>query len=93
MENQRRSKRRCVLLVARIAQADGAELGTCVMTDISRTGARLETKAASTLPDNFVLLLSTMAQVQRQCLIVWRTERAVGVEFVPDDSTPPVKTE
>jgi hypothetical protein len=88
MKQQRRSKRHYVRLVARLAQADGAELGSCVMTDISRTGARLSTTAASTLPEHFVLLLSAMAQVRRRCLVVWRSERAVGVEFIPDDPSP-----
>ncbi len=79
---QRRSKRHYVNLIARLAQADGAELGLCVVVDISATGARLKTNEALSLPENFVLLLSTNGNLRRHCLVAWRTNLEVGVEFV-----------
>ena len=73
-------------LVAGLAQADGADLGSCVVADISETGARLKTNQASSLPENFVLLLSASAKLQRHCIVAWRTDREVGVEFVWDNA-------
>jgi len=83
VENKRRSKRHHVYHGARLIQSDGTALGPCRMIDISRTGARLESAKAQTLPDDFILLLSHDGRLRRQCLVVWRSETAVGVEFVP----------
>jgi hypothetical protein len=82
---QRRGKRHYVNLVARLAQADGAELGSCVVADISGSGARLKTNEAASLPENFVLLLSINGRLRRHCLVAWRTNLEVGVEFVWDN--------
>jgi hypothetical protein len=84
MKEQRRSKRHYVYNGARLANADGSLFGTCRMIDVSRTGARIETKEALTLPDHVVLLLSHNGALRRQCLIVWRSANSIGVEFVPN---------
>jgi len=83
-DNRRRSKRYYVHYGARLARCDGTFLGICRMSDISRTGARLETTIPAKLPDQFVLLLSHDGRLRRQCVVVWRSETAVGVEFIPD---------
>lgn len=83
IREQRRAKRYNVFHGARIAQADGSFLGICRMIDLSRTGARLEMKMAGKLPDHFILVLSHDGRLRRQCLVVWRSETAVGVEFIP----------
>jgi len=91
MAERRRSKRHNVNLIARLAQDDGAELGLCVVADISETGARLKTNEALTVPENFVLLLSTNGNLQRHCLVAWRTNLEIGVEFVRDQPTAAMK--
>jgi hypothetical protein len=53
------------------------------MLDVSAFGAQLELENALTLPDKFVLLLSHDGRLRRQCLVVWRTQNAVGIEFNP----------
>jgi hypothetical protein len=53
------------------------------MLDFSAFGAQLELEKALTLPGKFVLLLSNDGRLRRQCLVVWRTPNAVGVEFNP----------
>jgi hypothetical protein len=79
----RRSKRHYVLTGARIVLADGVNMEACRMVDVSSGGARLELAKASTVPDQFVLLLSHDGSLQRQCSVVWRSDTALGVEFIP----------
>jgi PilZ domain len=80
----RKSKRRYVRHGARIIRPDGIVLGTCVMADLSATGARLQVKQPATLPDEFILLLSHTGQLHRKCSVTWRAETEVGVKFVVD---------
>ena len=85
LKEKRRGKRYTAFHGAQMIQSDGAELGSCRIINISRTGAQLETTLAPTMPEHFILLLSHNGWLRRQCVIVWRTEVAVGVEFIPDD--------
>jgi len=39
------------------------------------------------LPDYFILLLSHDGHLRRQCSVAWRTETAIGVEFIPPSPT------
>ena len=52
----------------------------CMVSDISQTGARILIDASVNLPPEFTLLLSQ--NVKRQCKIVWRSEKQVGVRFL-----------
>jgi len=80
----RKKKRRFISHGARIVLADGSILEDCRIMDISATGARLETKALDAVPDQFILLLSYDGRLRRQCSVVWRSETAIGAEFIPD---------
>jgi len=51
-----------------------------MVSDISQTGARILIDASVNLPPEFTLLLSQ--NVKRQCKIVWRSEKQVGVRFL-----------
>jgi uncharacterized protein (DUF2336 family) len=57
----------------------------CVMLDISRGGARLQTVATVDIPDRFTLTLARNRLIRRNCTVVWRaaspTERTFGVCF------------
>jgi hypothetical protein len=52
------------------------------MKDVSATGAKLVLLEQSEIPDEFTLLLSKYGNVRRRCKISWRSETAVGVQFV-----------
>ncbi len=79
----RKDKRRFILHGARIVLADGSVLEGCRIIDISSTGARLEVKHLdAVVPDQFTLLLSYDGHLRRQCLVVWRSETTIGIEFV-----------
>ncbi len=83
----RKSKRRLVRQSAKMVGSDGSALGSCLMTDISGSGARLKVDGSEALPDQFILLLSHDGELRRTCSVVWRSETAVGVRFFPDRST------
>jgi uncharacterized protein (DUF2336 family) len=57
----------------------------CVMLDISRGGAKLQTVATVDIPDRFTLTLARNRLIRRNCTVVWRaaspTERTFGVCF------------
>jgi PilZ domain len=78
----RKNRRRYVMQAARIGLADGSMLGDCRVIDMSGAGARLEFKNIDTVPDQFELLLSYDGHLRRQCSVVWRSETAIGVEFI-----------
>jgi|HubBroStandDraft_1064217.scaffolds.fasta_scaffold665851_2 hypothetical protein len=80
----RKSARHYVRQGARLISADGANLGVCVMHDVSATGACLGSKTPGALPDNFILLLSHDGRLRRQCSVVWRAKDSLGVEFIPE---------
>jgi PilZ domain len=81
----RKSTRRAVSQGARIALVDGSILGTCLVCDLSVTGARLELEPpVFPVPDHFLLLLSYDGRLRRQCSVVWRKGDSVGVEFIAD---------
>lgn len=90
-KEQRRNRRRNVLQGARIAGADGTSSENCWILDISASGARLQVNSPATTPDEFYLLLSHNGQFRRQCLVVWRSDKTIGVQFVPDVAKKPVQ--
>jgi hypothetical protein len=79
----RKKKRRFISHGARVVLADGSLLENCRIIDISGTGARLEIKNLTAVPDQFALLLSYDGRLRRQCSVVWRSETAIGIEFIP----------
>jgi len=52
------------------------------MKDVSAAGAKLVLSEQSEIPDEFTLLLSKYGNVRRRCRVSWRSEMAVGVQFV-----------
>jgi hypothetical protein len=64
---------------------DGSPLGTCLVVDISAAGARLVVQASEGLPDQFTIVLSRNGQLRRPCSVVWRSEHAMGVKFLPGE--------
>jgi PilZ domain len=54
---------------------------TCMLSDISETGARIDVEGAKELPDRFLLLLSQNGAARRPCQVVWRNSRQLGVKF------------
>lgn len=57
------------------------KLQGCVVADISDFGARLHVESGTTVPDNFILLLSASGKPKRKCGVIWRKGAEIGVEF------------
>ena len=53
---------------------------TCMVHNISATGAALSIRQPSILPDAFVLVLE-MEHRRRPCHVVWRRGNRIGVTF------------
>jgi hypothetical protein len=79
--NERRSvQRRVINRVAQYHSGLGALPRSCMVTDISATGARLYSEAD--MPETFTLSVSVEdGAMQRECRVVWRLGGEVGVTF------------
>jgi hypothetical protein len=79
---RRRHERRHVVVMGRI-DTGSPHLTSCIVRDLTATGARLKVTDAETLPEHFRLMLQPSGHVT-QARIVWRGEGSCGVEFLPD---------
>ena len=53
---------------------------SCTIRNFSKTGAALEVISPIGIPEQFVLVAEA-DNLARQCRVVWRTERRIGVTF------------
>jgi PilZ domain len=54
----------------------------CVVQDISSSGAKVTIDDPNTLPAKLRLAFSRDARTGRNCEVVWRRGRTVGIKFV-----------
>jgi hypothetical protein len=81
VKERRSTQRRVINRVAQYHCGVGALPRTCMVTNISDTGARLYSDAD--MPDAFTLSLSGEdVSVRRECRVVWRLGGELGVEFI-----------
>lgn len=76
MEEQRSSARRRVLKSGNISCGGGAI--SCIVRNVSATGASLKIESPVGIPEMFDLLLD---RASPKCRVVWRKERRIGVRF------------
>jgi hypothetical protein len=55
----------------------------CVVQDLSATGAKITMDDLNVLPARLRLAFARDARTGRNCEVVWRRGKAVGVKFVP----------
>jgi PilZ domain len=79
LKERRRHERHTINRVAKI-QSAGSLARDCLVTDISESGARLYAEGI-VIPDEFVLLLTGVKTMRRECRVVWRLGNEIGVEF------------
>ena len=77
----RKSPRHIVSTAGMIYDADGRSIMTCVVRDISATGARLALSKDEPLPAVFSLALTRDTNVHRLCETVWQLATVAGVRF------------
>jgi len=80
IKDKRKSLRRPVRYSAWVA-LEGDQVHGCVMSDVSDSGARLDIDESKPIPDQFTLLLTITGSARRQCRVVWRKPRQIGVAF------------
>lgn len=80
--NTRRHKRKTFDAVACITASDGSAPIRCEIADISDGGARLRVARPETVPNLFVLWLSTNGSVRRKCRAQWRSRDELGAKFL-----------
>jgi hypothetical protein len=78
---RRRHPRYIVNRVAKFQADSGSLPRDCMITDMSKQGARLFANGFD-VPDQFDLLISGDKDVRRGCQVVWRLGGEVGVAFV-----------
>jgi hypothetical protein len=93
-DNRRKSKRRSFVFPATIYRLDRTIFCGCTIVDVSETGARFRiyrkyAEIALDLPERFYLsmtsrddILHKTLSVARECELVWRRDRDVGVRFL-----------
>jgi hypothetical protein len=79
---KRENARRFVRQPAVMINGDGSVLCSCVMLNVSATGALLKLNPQTALPHEFTLVLSRDGQLRRKCTVAWRSETGVGVRFL-----------
>lgn len=79
VKNRRQDRRRNVR-IASILTSDGRSPISCVVLDLSASGARLHIHNQDEVPDTFRLLLVATDE-QHGCTVVWRAGEEMGVRF------------
>jgi hypothetical protein len=81
---KRKNLRRALTYPAYIELGDGSPVRECTLCDASQEGAQLAVAEPNSLPNEFILALSSDGAARRRCRVAWRTETQVGVEFLKD---------
>jgi hypothetical protein len=79
--NSRKSKRQPVAISGMIYDVQGRPMISCVVRNVSISGAQLEFETEADLPPAFTLSLSHEGRVRRLCRSVWQFSTVVGVRF------------
>jgi hypothetical protein len=80
IKEKRQARRQPLRYTAWVALTANQRHG-CVVSDVSDTGARIDVQDSKTIPDHFVLMLSSNGAARRFCRVVWRKPTQVGVKF------------
>jgi hypothetical protein len=80
-DERRRHPRHAINRIAKFQTDSGALPRDCMITDISKQGARLFAEGVD-VPDRFNLVISGEKGSRRQCEVVWRLGGEIGVTFI-----------
>jgi hypothetical protein len=63
------------------------------LCDASQEGALLAVAEPDSVPDEFILALSSDGAARRRCQVAWRTDNQIGVEFLKElkKNVPPMR--
>ena len=81
LSERRRDHRTTINRSAKFQTELGGLPRDCMITDISKTGARIFADGVE-VPDSFSLLISGGQDIRRDCRVVWRLGGEIGLKFV-----------
>jgi hypothetical protein len=79
---KKRDARKSVSQPGWITLDGGFAARPCVVQDMSATGAKISVDDSNVLPGRLRLAFSRDARTGRNCEVVWRRGRSLGVKFV-----------
>jgi hypothetical protein len=79
---KKREARKSVQQPGWITLDGGFAARPCVVRDLSSTGAKVTVDDSNALPGKLRLAFSRDARTGRNCEVVWRRGKTVGVKFV-----------
>lgn len=79
---KKRESRKSVRQSAWMTLDGGFATRPCVVVDLSTTGAKITVDDAGTAPAGFRLAFSRNVKDGRQCEVIWRRGKTLGVRFV-----------
>lgn len=79
---KKRETRKSVRQPGWITLEGGFAVRPCVVQDLSSTGARVTVDDPNVLPAKLRLAFTRDARTGRNCEVVWRRGKTVGVKFV-----------
>ena len=82
LRSKKREARKSMHQPGWITLEGGFAARTCVVQDLSTSGAKLTVDDQNTLPAKLRLAFSRDARTGRNCEVVWRRGRTVGIKFV-----------
>lgn len=87
-DEKRKNHRQTLKYPAKLDFGDGTPFVSCILTDVSASGARFVVECPDNIPENFSLLLAPEHSALRRCKVVWREANQIGVEFLksPDEN-------
>ena len=80
--DKKRAARKSVSQAGWITLEGGFAARQCVVQDMSTTGAKLTIDDPNVLPAKLRLAFSRDARTGRNCEVVWRRGKSLGVKFV-----------
>jgi len=80
MTERRSGIRQRVLKGGTIVLPSGGAI-TCMVRNVSETGAAIEVESSIAIPDTFDLLIGDGQERRHHCKVAWRTARRLGVAF------------
>ena len=78
---RRKSQRRPFAYPAELRFENELPAASCLIVDMSETGAQIEAPPETNIHDEFILLIGAHTSVRRRCQVIWRSNSRIGVRF------------
>ena len=79
---KRKAHRQSLKYPAKIDLGEGNPPISCLLMDVSETGAKVVIESTDDMPETFTLLLAGAGGRRRRCRLVWQEGQHFGVIFI-----------